>query len=913
MSPRHGRSPWLLVYRALLRLYPGPVRKRFGPDMAECFDDLRRTTRRDRGRAAELGLVVRTFGELPRSALRAHRERLFGSPGKQPLDPPLLRSHRGSRIAMDTIMQDIRFGLRSFRRSPGFAVLAVLSLALGVGANTTMFSTVNAVLWQDLPAFESHRLVRVFQERGGYSNFSYPNFADLRDQSGDVFDGMFLHRLATFGLSSDEGTQVIHGEVVSASYFQVLGLEPALGRFFTAPESDNASAEPVVVLNHTFWQRNFGGARDIVGRVVRINNEPMTVVGVAPEGFNGTKFGLGMEVWIPAKIWGRVAGWGNWTDQRGSASMDAVARLAEGVAMSQAQEAVTLVAARLAKEYPDVNRDRTFGVFPVSVVVPDAAGLPNLIGLLAIGASALVLLVACANVASLLFARAAARQREVGVRVALGAGRARLVRQFITESVVLAAAGGGVGLALSFWTTGFIKWFLPTIPYRFAIDARPDLVVFGFAAAVSALAAFAFGLLPAIHATNPNLASVIKGDSAGTGTAVDKARMLNGVVVAMVALSFVTLLLSGLFTKSLDGVRHMNPGFATTQRLLATFDTRLAGLTRREGLAFIDELGERVRGLPGVRHAAWASVVPLGDRSNASRVYADDRTYEADDLGVSAWRSTVSPGYFETIGTRLLQGRDFGDQDDADAPRKVIVNEALARRYWPDASAVGERLRYSRTSAGTVLEIVGVVETGRYGSFGEEPRPAMFLPLEQAPANYVNLVVHADLNPTSLIAPVRRVAAAIDPAVPMFDVKTMNDHLTFALWMYKLGAGLGGALGLLALVLASAGLYGVMSFSVGQRTRELGIRVALGANHGRVLFLVLKRGLFLAGIGIGIGAVAALGLSGVLSSVLLGVAPTDPGTFTAVAVGLAVVALLASLIPARSATKTDPVEALRVE
>jgi predicted permease len=524
-----------------------------------------------------------------------------------------------------------------------------------------------------------------------------------------------------------------------------------------------------------------------------------------------------------------------------------------------------------------------------------------------------VLLVACANVASLLFARAAARHREVGVRVALGAGRARLVRQLITESVVLAVTGGGVGLALSFWTTGFIEWFLPAIPYRFAIDTRPDLTVFGFAVAVSALAAFAFGLLPAIHATSPNLASVLKGESAGAGTAVHKARMLNGVVVAMVALSFVTLLLSGLFTKSLDGVRDMNPGFASTQRLLATFNTGLGGFEPREGMAFLDELEERTRALPGVRSAAWVTNVPLGDRSGSSRVYADDRTYQDDDLGVQAWRSTVSPGYFETIGTRVLQGRDFSDQDDPDAPLKVIVNQTLARLYWPDANAVGQRLRFSRTAGGTTLEIVGTVEDGRYISFGETPRPAMFLALAQVPESHVNLVVHADMDPLSLIAPVRREAAAINPAVPMFDVKSMDDHLTFALWMYRLGAGLGAVLGLLALVLASAGLYGVMAFSVGQRTRELGIRVALGAPRGRVLFLVLQRGLALAGLGIGIGAVAALGLSGVLHSVLLGVTPTDPGTFTAVAAGLAAVALLASVMPARNATRADPVEALRAE
>ncbi len=904
---------WCHLYRTMLALYPQSHRRAFGRDMEECFADLACRARREEGQLGEAAFAMRSFLELPRSAFKARRRSAgvptpsHGHSQRYPTD-----TQDSKQPSMETFIHDVRFALRGFRKNPGFAALAILSLALGIGANTTMFSTVNALLWQDLPVPQPERLVRIFEWRDSYRNVSYPNFRDLREQS-DVFDGVLLHRLETFGLNTGEESQVLTGEIVTANYFQVLGIEPALGRFFTAPESDNATAEPVAVISHALWERSFGADPGVVGRVVQFNNHPVTIVGVAPAGFNGTKFALGMDAWIPVKIWGRLLEWGDWTESRGSAMMRALARLKDGVDIEQAQQAATMIAARLAEQYPETNRGRRFTVFPEQVVTPEGAGLVPLIGLLAIGASALVLLVACANVASLLFARSVARRREIGVRLALGASRTRLVRQLLTESLLLSAAGGMLGIATSYWTTGFVFLFLPSLPYRFVIEPAPDGTVLAIAATISTTAALVFGLAPALQASKPDITSVIKSESTTAGHRVSKGRMFDGVVVSMVAMSFVTLMLSALFTKSLGNVRDMDPGFATSGRVLATLDASLAGYTAVDGLPFLQELETRVRTLPGVENAALATLVPLGDRSSSSRVFADDRTYEADDPGAVAWRNSVTPEYFRTMDTRILSGRTFDERDHIDAPRRVIINEALARRFWPDEDAIGRRIRNRRNPTETTLEVIGVVETGRYMGMGEGPRPAMFTPLAQAPSTYINLIVHSASDPLNTIAAIRSEARAINAAIPIFDVKTIETHLAGSMWMYRLGAGIGSALGMLALALAAGGLYGIMAFSVGQRSRELGIRIALGASRRRVMRLVLKRGLTLTGMGIAIGSVMALGASGVLSTVLFGVAPTDPAIFVAVAAGLGGVALLASIVPARTATKADPVEVLRGE
>jgi predicted permease len=880
--------------------------------MLDCFVDLSLQARQRRGALGELAVFVRTLLELPRSALQARRVVAWSAFGNA-VSHKTFKTRKGG-LAMDSWIQDTSVAVRALLRRPGFTALAVGSLAVGVGANTTMFSTVNAILWQPLPVTEPERLVRLYQQQGSYSSLSYPNFKDVREQT-DVFSGMFQHGLETFGLTNDGASQIIYGEVVSASYFDVLGIRPSLGNFFSMAESDFASASPVVVLSHSLWQRSFGGLPDVIGQVIRLNNHPLTVVGVAPQGFEGTKFGLGMDAWVPTKIWGHLSGWGDWTEQRGTRRLHAVARLASDVTIERAERVLAAVSARLEREFPETNSQLTFTVLPERTLTPDAGNLPNLIGLLAIGASGLVLLVACANVASLLYARGLARRKEFSVRMALGAGRRRLIRQLLTESSLLAVLGGGVGIALSFWTTGFVYFFLPTLPYRFVIDAGPDWRVLGVASLVSVLALFVFGLTPALQASRSDVGLAMKSETAGSGMSARRVRMFDGVVVITVALSFVTLLFSALFSRSLSNVRQLNPGMATADRALAAFDVRLGGMERDSGLVFFDQLQERANVLPGVESAALISRMPLGDSHSSSRFFATDRSYEADDLGTTAWRASVGTNYFSTADIPLLAGRTFGPQDRADMPPVVVVNEALANGVWGEGDVVGRRLAFAATGGGSQFEVVGVIPTGRYYSVNESPRPAIFFPLEQAPVSEATIIVHAqsDVDPLGLMVSVRRVAAQIDPAVPMFDVRTVAAHLTGSVWMFRLGAGVGAGMGLLALALASAGLYGIMAFSVHQRIRELGIRVALGARANHVLMLVLRKGMVLVGIGVVAGTALSLGASGLLTGMLFGVRPTDPLTLCAVALGMFLVAAIATIIPAHAATKTDPVTVLRSE
>lgn len=901
MTAAHlGPPAWLLtLYRLALGAFPPRQRRRYGHDLVECFEDLYRNARRV-GRRAAVAITVRAFADVPRSAVRMW----FADAAP--------RRGWGRWPSFESLLQDVSYGIRGLRRTPGLAALAVLSLGLGVGANTTMFSAVAGVVWRPMPVPQPDRLVRVFSHRQDFGEMSYANFRDLRDESGAVFTGMFAHSLNAFSLDAGTGSEVVFGELVSASYFEVLSLGAEIGSLFGAATADDPGSEVIGVISHTLWQQQFGADSAVVGSVVSVNGVPVTVIGVAPPEFQGTKFGLGMDLWIPIRPWGRVSGWGAWEERRGNRWLEAVARLAPAVTMESAQEAVRITAARLADQYPRTNRGATFALFPGDTVVPHDGGLniASFIGWLAIAASALVLLVACANVASLLYARAVARQRELGIRLAVGAGRARLVRQLLTESALLAIGGGVVGTTAAFWTVGFIRSFLPPIPYRFAIDLTPDVRVLLVAAAVSLGSTLIFGLMPALRASRVDVASTLR--AVDRPNRSGRLRGLNAVVVTMVAFSFVALVLTTLFSRSLAQVRNVDPGFRTDNRLVASIDVSLANYAADRVSGYYDQLTERVRGLPGVVDVAVGSTLPLGDRRNTSRVYADDRDYDVDDPGISVWVSRVDSAYFSTMGMGLIAGRAFTAEDRVDTRPAVVVNETLANRLWPDGEAVGRRLRYSRTRGDEALTVVGVVPDGRYYSINETPRPAMYLAFAQAASASAYLIVEAAGDPRGLVPAVREQVRALDPAVPMFDVKTMEAHLSGSMWLFRMGDSIGGVLGLLALGLAAAGLYGVMTFTVRQRDREMGLRLALGARMRNVVALVMTRGILLSGIGIGIGAAVAMAIGGVLESVLFGVAPSDPLTFGLVATGMILVAAGASLVPALSAARADPVEAMRV-
>lgn len=892
---------WLTWYRLLLRLYPRGLRLRYGAELESCFAEQYAAERRRRGAPGAAVFALRALVDAPLSAWRMRRT-----------DRRAPERARGKGIGMvERFWLDLRQAARGLVRSPWLTVLAVLSLALGVGANATMLGMVNGVVWHELPVPAPDRLVRVFQrQQGEPQNVSYPNFESVRDAAGDVFSGVIVHDLSGFALRQGEGSEVVYGEVVSADYFDVLGIEPLRGRWFTRAEADGPDGAQVVVLSDHLWETKFESDPGIIGRNVTLNDHPFTVVGVAPADFNGTKFGLGMDLWVPIRVWGRLSGWSAF-EERGSKWLNVVARLNDGVTLDQARSRLSAIASSIEAEYPG-NRRIEFAVFPESEssANPQAGALMKMVGWLAIGASLLVLLVACGNVASLLLARAVARRHEVGVRVAIGIGRGALARQLLLESLLLALLGAVLGIAAAFVTSRGLLTYLPVLPYRFALDLAPDSRVVLIAGAVALASAILFGLFPVLDAARTDPATAIKG-GVRAGRRPAALRGLGVIVVGMVAFSCLALVLTGLFLRSMRQARHADPGFAVEGRLYATLDGSLTGDSAFDARAFYTRLVERLDAVPGVQAAAAASAIPLADRSSNSVVYADDRTYGENDTGIDTWRAAVTPGYFDAMGTTLLRGSGFGPENRRGGIAAVLVNDVLAERLWPGQDPVGKRIRFSREATGSSLEVIGVVQSGPYGTVGERPRAAMYRPFDQVPYEQADVVLRTVGDPASFAPRLREAVAAVDPRVPVNRIITSDEHLRSAMWMYRFGAGVGTALGLLALLLSAAGLYGVMAYSVGRSVRDVGIRMALGARSADVLRGVLLRGVRLAGIGVTLGLLAAVALGSMLSSLLFGVRGRDPLTLAAVALTLVVIGGVASLFPALAAARADPVTVLR--
>jgi len=815
---------------------------------------------------------------------------------------------------MDGVLKDLLYAIRGLRRRPALTVLAVLSLTLGIGVNTTMLGMVSSMLWNRLPVPDPEEIVRVFQvERGEFQRFSYANYRDLREFGAEVFEDLFVHRLEAVGLQARGSSEVVYGELVSAGYFDTLAIRPAVGRLFSFRDIDPHGGTATVVISDDLWQRRFLGETDVVGETIRLNDQPFEIVGVAESGFQGTKYGLGMDLWVPAPSWARVAGWGEgWDEVRDAHSWLAVARLSHDMGLDEAESGLSGAAAALRELAPEENRDLRLAVLSEidGSIDPDAAGMPKLVGALAMGASILVLLVACANVASLLYARGLARSREIGIRYALGAGRVRLLRQLLSESVVLAVLGGTFGVFAAFWTSRSYLPFLPSLPYRFAIDTAPDLGVVAAAAGISLVAAVLAGLAPAWQASAASPSDAFVSREA-VGVAGKRLRGLTGVVVAMVSLSFVSLALTGLFLRSLEKVRAVEPGFASTERVIAAFDTTLAGDEDLRPEAYARQVLERVRATAGVAEAAVSSLMPLGDRSSSLETWSDERVYDEDEGGLRTWRASVTPGFFSVMETPLLAGRVFDDLDRAGSARVAIVNQHLAQRLFPGESGVGRRLRFRRLPGGLQVEIVGVVENSRYNYLSEPVQPAIYFPFEQSPRSSAVLIARSTGPSGPLVPALERVIEDVDARVPILSTITVEQHVSGSLWLFRLGARFTAALGLLALGLSAVGLYGVMAHAVGQRRSELGIRAALGAEARDLMSIVLRQGARLTTIGVAIGLAAALGLSFGLKSLLFGVQPGDPMVLLGVAAALLLVSMLASFFPALSASRTDPARTLR--
>ena len=816
---------------------------------------------------------------------------------------------------MDSLIKDIRYAIRGLRQRPGFVAIAVITLALGIGANTAIFSLVNTVLLRSLPVDRPGEIVSI-AVRGrddSFSAFSHPNYIDFRDRN-DVLSGLLLYRFVPLSLSRDGNNERIWAYLVSGNYFDVLGVKAVQGRTFLPEEDKTPLSHPVVVLSYDSWQRRFGGDPNLVGRDVLINNRQFRVIGVAPQAFKGTEVVYTPEMWLPAAMMEWAEPGATWLNERDSRNFFGVGRLKPGVNSQQAEASLNLLGQQLAKEYPDTNEGQVIKVGPTGFILPDLRGAIVSFTWVMMAAVGLVLLVTCTNLAGLMLARATDRRREIAIRLAMGANRMRLIRQLLTESVLLSFVGGAAGVLLALWILKILLALKPPTDVPLAMDVDVDWRVLLFSLGISIAAGVIFGLAPSLQATRPNITTALKDTAAQGGAA--RTRLRSVLVVAQIAISLVVLIAAGLVVRTLQQLQTMNPGFDPNNALTMSFDLGLQGYDEARGQQFYRQLTERVQSVPGVESAVIANYLPLSLNFNSGNVYVEGRPVERGDNAPLAMVASAGPGYFKTMATPILQGRDFNDQDQATTEAVAIVNETFVRRLMPDLQnmneAIGKRFSFGGPDR-PFRRIVGVAKDGKYFNIAEDPRAFVWRPMSQDYSSNGILLVRTKGNPDPLFGPIRSQVQSLDPNLPLFEVKTLNVHMKLALFPSRVAATVLGVFGLVALMLAAIGVYGITSYAVAQRTHEIGIRLALGAQLSDVLRLVLRQGFILTIIGAGIGLLGAYLATRAITSVLYGVSATDPLTFVFVSGLLIVVALIASYVPARRATKVEPLVALRNE
>ena len=811
---------------------------------------------------------------------------------------------------MTTLLHDLRYAARQLRKNPGFTLVAVLTLALGIGANTTVFSLTNAVFLRALPVQRPDRLVRIYSgeqkdsRKHLFMSSSYPDYLALR-ALGDVFSGVTTYGNARVSLGRGDASETVNVELVSGSYFSVLGVRPALGRAFLPEEDSIPNAHPVAVLSHPFWQSRFLGDSTIVGRTIVVNGVGFTVIGVAPQGFHGVQLERAPVFWVPTMMQAAVLPGGDMLG-RDTRWLRMHARLRDGVSAARAQEAVTLVAHRLAAAYPETNEGYLFtiGQGRTAMEATDAANVKTVFALLS-AVVALVLVIACANVANLLLARATTRRREFAVRLALGAGRWQIVRQLLAESVLLALLGGAVGALLAMWAVGLFPLLEIPATLDFSMDGR--VLVFTFAAAT--LTGILFGLAPALQATGTNLSASLKDGSAGAGRS--RSRLRGSLVVLQLSLSLMMLVVAGLLLRTLSHLQTANGGYEEHDVLVASLDPRALGYDQARGVQLYARLLDQVRGLPGVQSAALAVVAPLsGRRYGAEAVLPEAEQGRNVTIGLSY--NVVSGDYFSTLGIPLRQGRAIGDADRDGAPRVAVVNEAMARRYWPGGSPLGKQIRMGGDDA-VDYEIVGVSGDVKYENMTTPSDPMAYFAVGQQYHGSMTLHVRTRIAPGTMATQLRGAVHQLDPNLPLAEVGPLSALRERSMVGSRLSAALLSVFGALALLLAGVGLSGVVAYSVAQRTREIGVRLALGAGQPRVLRFVVAEGMRLALVGVAVGVVLSAIAARLVSGLLYGVGAFDLVTFAAVVLVLTLTALVASYLPALQATRVDPMVALRAE
>ncbi len=813
---------------------------------------------------------------------------------------------------MDTFLQDIRYALRRLSNNPAFTAVVVVTLALGIGANSTIFSLVNAVMLKPVPGQRDTELVRVFRTER-FSPFSYRDIADYRERN-TVFSATSCHRENPFSYGGAE-PELITGELVCANYFEVLGARPMMGRGLPAEADYTRDAHPVAVVSHNFWRTRMQADPAAIGKEIVLNGHKFTVVGVAPPKFIGSYSGLENSVWVPITMYRTLQPHNpTFLTDRHMQGVEMMARLKPGVTLAQAQESLRGIEAAILKESNSNDPPRLTIVNASSVHPRVRTPIATFFALL-MTVVGMVLLIACANIANLLMARAAHRQKEISIRISLGASRLRLVQQLLTESLLLALAGGAAGIVLAYWCADLLLAFKPPTPVPVDLQIAIDVRVLLFTFALATLTGIVFGLAPALRAWRPDMVTALKNESGAAG-ARQHSRLRNSLVVAQVAVSLVLLIASGLFLRSLLNASAMDVGFQTRDRLVFSVNVGNLGYSEPEGRAFYQQLRERIAAQPGVWSVSLANVLPLNLSRNSTIIAPQGEPTRENSMQIDF--NVVSPGFFRALELPLLQGRDFTDRDIEGAPRVTIVNETLARKLRPDGEVVGRQIQYVafdpvKGSQWVPMEIVGVARNAKYSRLGEEEVLFAYFSLGQSYQNEMAVIAHTAGNPAELLSGMRAQVRAIDPRLPVNELKTMEAHMGIALLPARLGGTLLGIFGGLALLLASVGIYGVISYSVAQRTREIGVRMALGAARSDVLRLILGQGLRLTLAGVIIGVAIAFGVTRFLATFLYGVSTTDVSVFGSIAALLVGVALAATFVPAYRAMRVDPMVALRYE
>jgi predicted permease len=815
---------------------------------------------------------------------------------------------------MSNLLQDCKYGLRMLRKSPGFAALAILTLALGIGANTTIFSWINSTLLNPVPGLtRPSEVVSLTLSKPGETPFplTYPDFEAMRDGQ-QSFTGIAACSFIQVSLKGKSKPERLWGMVTSANYFDVLGVRPILGRGFLPEEDKKPGGAPVAVISYRLWQTHFAANPSIVGQSVEINQHPYTIVGVTPAAFQGSQTGVRTEIWIPIMMEAQLNPLGDLLHDHHQFWLLGFGRLKPGVTLQQAQQEMTLRLAPEVKNYPEEHKGHT--EVTLYALWENPFGLNQFLSKLLpalMCIAGLVLLLACVNVANLMLVRSVGRRREIAIRMSLGVGRWRLVRQLLVESLLLALAGGAIALLITIWTQGTLMTFLPVtedIPLSLPIASSRTVLLATLV--ISLFTGVIFGILPALKASRVAPAAVLKEESGSASGTLRKARLASGLVVAQISLSLLLLICAGLFIRSFRSAQEINPGFNPRHVLIASYDLFTAGYSESTGAEFDRQLLAKLQTVPGVQSVALSDRVPLGFGGGSTSVKPEGYVSPKNE-SMETQVAIISPNYFQTMQIPLVEGRDFTPQDNKGAQRVVIVSQAFANRYWPKQEALGKQLNSDLTREW--FTVVGIARDTKVNGLNEKLTPFLYLPLYQV--YRPNLIINSRVagNPLTFAKTIENTVHGLNPELVVYDVTTLAVRTQFASFGQRVAGTFVGAFGLLALALAAVGIYGVTSYTTRQRIHEIGIRMTLGATKQNVLRLVLGHGLRLILIGIGLGLALAFGLTRFLSALLLGVTSTDAFTFWGVAMLLCTVALFACFIPARWAMRVDPVVALRYE